>query len=69
MKEAQHHRYRGPAHPAQVSTERSNALKQQISHRLDRLCDMFDSLPPGDPRRDTIIGHIARLNVEFQAVD
>jgi hypothetical protein len=69
MKEAQHHRYRGPVRPAQASTQRSNALKLQISHRLDLLCDKFDSLPPGDPRRDTIIGQIARLNVEFQAAD
>jgi hypothetical protein len=69
MKKAQRHRHRGPVRPAQASTQRSNALKQQISHRLDRLCDKFDSLQPGDPRRDTIIGHIARLNVEFQAAD
>jgi hypothetical protein len=69
MKEAQHHRYRGPVRPAQASTQRSNALKQQISHQLDRLCDKCDSLQPGDPRRHTIAGSIARLNVEFQAAD
>jgi hypothetical protein len=69
MKKAQHHRYRGPVRPAQAFTQRSNALKQQISHRLDQHCDEFDSLQPGDLRRETIIGHIARLNVESQVVD
>jgi hypothetical protein len=69
MKETQHHRHRGPVRPAQASTQRSTALKQQISHQLDRLCDKFDSLQLGDPRRDTIVGYIARLNVEFQAAN
>jgi hypothetical protein len=69
MKETQDYRHRGPVRPAQASAQRSNALKQQISHELDRLCDKFDSHQPGDPRRDTIVGYIARLNVEFQAAD
>jgi hypothetical protein len=67
MKETQHHRHRGPIRPAQASTQRSNALKQQISHQLDRLCDRFDSLQPGDPRRNAIVDDIAWLNVELQA--
>jgi hypothetical protein len=43
--------------------------KQQVSNQIDRLCDKFDSLQPEDPRRNTIVGYIAWLNVEFQAVD
>jgi hypothetical protein len=43
--------------------------KQQVSHQIGRLCDKFDSLQPDDPRRNTIVGYIAWLNVEFQAGD
>ncbi len=62
-------RLRGPVRPVQAFTQLNNVPKQQISHQIDRLCDKFDSLQPEDPRRNTIVGYIAWLNVEFQAGD
>jgi hypothetical protein len=69
MKETQHHRHFGSVRPAQASIQCSTALKQQVSHQLDRLCDKFDSLQLGDPRATQFVGYIARLNVEFQAAN